>query len=172
MTFAAERYFMWYNVLWTFLDNERTTYRTDIAVLEKKKKMVYVNGNYSISGWSDNTAYSNLIEWNAGEELPDSISSKNNAFTLNNNGIVFNDGDVLSVHTTNGSNAEFEVTTSVSSIDSKYNGQASVLLRANGKHIGALQFRGSTIQNSTNNKLSGSDRGTEGEWNRIYRVWK
>lgn len=94
-----------------------------------------------------------VIEWNNGEALPSEVTFDNNNYTLDSNGLTFTATNVLKVNTNNSANAEFEAIMAVPSTVTIHGGEASMILRANGKHIGSVQFQGDgTIYNSSLNK--------------------
>lgn len=94
-----------------------------------------------------------VIEWNKGEALPSEVTTDNNSYTLDSNGLTFTASNVLRLHTDNSANAEFEAIMAVPSGVISHGGEASMILRANGKHIGSLQFQSDrTIYNSSLNQ--------------------
>lgn len=149
-----------YHVLWSFLDNDRASYMRSKVVLGSTANMEYVEGNYSITGWSDEPILP-TIEWTKGEALPSEVTSDSSNYTLGADGITFTAQDTFKLHTNNSANAEFEVTMSVPSAVTTHGGEANMILRANGKHIGSLQFEGgATIYNSSTGQRVNITAGT------------
>lgn len=94
-----------------------------------------------------------VIEWNNGEALPSEVTFNNNSYTLDSDGLTFTATNTLNVNTNNSANAEFEAIMAVPSAIVIHGGEASIILRANGKHIGSVQFQSDkTIYNSSLNK--------------------